>query len=122
MLALIGVLFFSRGEGHVPPYLAELVITIALVQLGISYAFQLWLMRLYKEKDVLDWLLRLSLVPEFAYSYLMTFALLGSYVFHFFVVCKRPRGRRGLAVAIENLFRTLGYAERQWGTRATHTI
>ena len=123
MLLMIGVLFFLRGEGDVPPYMTDVVITLSLLQLGISYFFQLWLMRHYQEKDAWDWIIRLLLIPEFLYSYLMTAALVGSYIFHSFNALKRRAWFRGtplvaaLIGAGERLFRACGYTERAWGTR-----
>lgn len=122
MLLLIGILLFMRGAGDVPPVLADTVIALSVLQLGISYAFQLFLMRFYKEKDLWDWLIRLLLLPEFFYSYVMTLALIGSYVFHSFNVLKRrvlgsTLIERLLVVNIERLFRAIGYTEGAWGTR-----
>ncbi|MBI2612874.1 glycosyltransferase [Candidatus Kaiserbacteria bacterium] len=119
MLLMIGILLFLRGEGDVPPYVADIVITLSLLQLGITYTFQLWLMRFYKEKDAWDWLIRLLLVPEFLYSYLMTVALVGSYFFHSFNVLKQSMRLRPtfLVRAGVRIFRACGYTEGHWGTR-----
>jgi len=123
-LLMVVVLLFSKGSGLVPPLIAEIIIAISLLQLLIWYGFQLWLMRHYSEKDTRDWLIRLSLVPEFMYSYLQTAALLGSYVFHIFASLKRRnRGERSrLATMGTRLFRALGYSERSWGTRAKRSL
>lgn len=123
MLIMIGILLLLRGSGDVPPYVADIVISISLVQLFITYVFQLWLMRFYEEADRWDWLIRLSLLPEFLYSYLMTVALIGSYLFHSFNVLKRSflirntSVERALVRMSERLFRVCGYTEGHWGTR-----
>ena len=123
-LLMVVVLLFSKGSGLVPPLIAEIIVAISLLQLLIWYGFQLWLMRHYSEKDTHDWLIRLSLVPEFMYSYLQTAALLGSYVFHIFASLKRRnRGERSrLATMGTRLFRALGYSERSWGTRRNRLV
>lgn len=118
MLFMIGILLSLRGAEDVPSYIADTVIVLSLLQLFFMYSFQLFLMRFYREKDAWDWLIRISLVPEFLYSYLMTLALLGSYVFHFFTVFKRMIYSRALIRGGERFFRALGYTERHWGTRS----
>lgn len=125
MLGLIGILLFRQGGGDVPPLLADTVIALSLLQLGVAYAFQLYLMRFYTEKDIWDWIIRLTLLPEFFYSYLMTLALIGSYIFHSFNVAKRALSggsapERLLVGNIERLFRIFGYTEGAWGTRRAH--
>ena len=120
MLCLVAALNVTSGLGEVPLFIAQAIISLSLAQLGISYTFQLWLMRTYVEKDKWDWLIRLLLIPEFVYSYLMTLALLGSYVFHSFVVLKRHIITNAAYLAlgvVERGFRKLGYAETQWGTQ-----
>ena len=122
-IAMVLLLFFSRGSGSVPSSIASWIIALSFVQLGVWYAFQLWLMRAYEESDVLDWLIRASLVPEFIYSYAMTFALIGSYCFLSFNILERALAKRGglLATIFASVgggfFRAFGYTERKWGTR-----
>lgn len=116
-LALVaGLLLLNKGDGHVSPYIAQVIIVLSLVQLAIWYLFQLWLMRFYKEKDWRDWALRVSIIPEFLYSYIMTVALVGSYLFFLFTIFKHTfQGR--LAELGTKAFRACGYTEG-WGTRA----
>lgn len=126
-LATIGMvllLVFSRGSGMVPTHIAQWIIALSLVQLGMWYTFQLWLMRSYEERDTRDWLIRISLIPEFIYGYGMTFALMGSYFFFLFNTLKRVIGKRGGLLGAGftrsgvKLFRACGYTESRWGTRA----
>lgn len=122
-VGLILLLLFSAGGGVVPLYITQWIIGLSLLQLGVWYAFQLWLMRFYRERDALDWLIRASLIPEFIYSYVMTFALVGSYLFLAFNALKGLPMRRGGRVAQAigragtRFFRIFGYTERRWGTR-----
>lgn len=124
MLFVVGILFLSHSSEYVPPFIAQWVIALSFLQLLIWYSFQLWLMRFYREKDIYDWIIRATLLPEFVYSYVMTFALLGSYLFHSFIVIKRIATRMGGSLAERlfggstEFFRACGYAERNWGTRA----
>src|SRR3989344_8369191 len=127
-LLMVAVLYFSQGSGIVPPLIAELIIALSLMQLFIWYSFQLWLMRGYAERDALDWLIRATLVPELAYGYLTTFALLGSYFFHLFSSLKRLVEKGGgsmMRTLFEwgsDVFRVCGYAERSWGNRRKSLI
>ena len=122
-LSMVAYLLVSKGDGLVPPEIAALIISLSFAQLGVWYIFQIWLMRLYEERDGYDWLLRLSLIPEFVYGYAMTFALLGSYSFLIFtsahrVLQKTPLQRVPTVFRIgEQLFRACGYTEGAWGTR-----
>ncbi len=124
-LGIVAALLFFKSGNYVPESIANWIIGLSLAQLGIWYVFQLWLMRLYEERDIYDWLIRVTIFPEFLYGYVMTLALLGSYFFHSFNVVARglvPRGgRRVLAVvgAVRTLFRMIGYAERNWGNRSS---
>ena len=92
------------------------------MQFGIGYVFQLWLMGLYKERDAYDWLIRMSIVPEFIYANILTLVLVGSYFFLFFNTLTERIRRRGSIVAqqiigvTEVVFRACGYTEG-WGTR-----
>ena len=123
-IGMVFLLILSRGAGVVPTQITRWIVVLSLVQLGVWYAFQLWLMRLYREKDLRDWLIRASLIPEFIYSYAMTFALIGSYFFLSFNLLKDVISKRGglLSTAFLNaggrFFRACGYVEKRWGTRA----
>lgn len=119
---VLTLLFLGRSPA-VPSGIIDWIVAISLFQLSIWYAFQLWLMRTYREKDRIDWFLRASLVPEFIYGYLMTIALIGSYCFFIFNTLTYPLEKQGpggkriadLGIAF---FRACGYRRGSWGTRA----
>ncbi|OGG79687.1 hypothetical protein A3A39_01820 [Candidatus Kaiserbacteria bacterium RIFCSPLOWO2_01_FULL_54_13] len=119
-LLILSIVF--KGSVTVPRYIPGLIIMLSLLQLVVWYGFQLWLMRLYKEKDVYDWLIRVSLFPEFIYSNMLTFVLIGSYFFLFFnTLTSRISKRSSLALRWlsalgGDLFRACGYT-KSWGTR-----
>lgn len=125
-IIMVLVLVFSRGVGEVPMYVTSLIIGFSLAQLGIWYAYQLWLMRFYREKDTYDWLLRATLLPELLYSYVMTCALIGAYIFFMFNILKevlaRYFGTTGGRIVRWGtmLFGMAGYMENKWGTKASH--
>lgn len=125
-LAMVLILLLSDSSGYVPSTVAQWIVALSLLQLGIWFAFQVWLMRFYKEKDIFDWVLRLSLIPELLYGTIMTIALIGSYVFLFFNVLKQKKSIRRFGIvgrvvgeAGARLLQLLGYREKHWGTRAS---
>ena len=119
-LLILRMLF--EGGGGIPPYIPYLIIILSLLQFAIWYVFQLWLMRMYREKDAYDWLIRISIIPEFAYASSLTLVLVGSYVFLFFKTLSKGVTERSSAFARrivqmgDSAFRTCGYTE-SWGTR-----
>ncbi|MBI4068514.1 glycosyltransferase [Candidatus Kaiserbacteria bacterium] len=119
-ILIVSILF--GGGGGVSPQIPYWIIGLSVFQLAIWYVFQLWLMRLYKEKDIYDWLIRLSLVPEFIYVNVLSLVLLGAYFFLFFNVLTNAASRRGTLAARRvvgfgsALFRFFGYT-KSWGTR-----
>ncbi len=123
-LLILGTIFASTGQ--ISPEIPRWIIALSLTQLGIWYVFQLWLMRFYKEKDIYDWLIRISLVPEFIYSNILTLVLVGSYFFLFFNILTRGVKRHGgfIARSLESLgrkaFRIFGYT-KGWGTRSVNS-
>lgn len=118
---LIVILLFSSGGG-VSPQIPYWIIALSILQVGIWYVFQLWLMGLYKEKDAYDWMIRISIIPEFIYANILTLILVGSYFFLFFNTLKSgvTKGSGLIAQRIaetgKNIFRAFGYTE-SWGTR-----
>ena len=122
-IALVLMLQLSKGGGLVPSGISKIIIALSLFQLGVSYAFQLWLMKSYKERDVVDWALRISLIPEFIYGYIMTAALIGSYLYFVFNTLTRQITEksfvflRRLASIGNTTFRLLGFVNNAWGTR-----
>jgi cellulose synthase/poly-beta-1,6-N-acetylglucosamine synthase-like glycosyltransferase len=119
---VLALLFFGK-DGTVPSGIINIIVAISFVQLSIWYVFQLWLMRSYREKDWIDWAIRVTLLPEFVYGYLMTIALIGSYCFFIFntlAYTLRKQGEYGIWLADIGsvFFRRCGYRRGSWGTRA----
>lgn len=119
-LALLLTLLVVDGGG-VPSLVLKVLIGLAILQFATWYVLQLWLMRWYREKDWLDWALRISLVPELLFSSIMTVVLLGSYAFIGYSLLSRTLMRQGGVLARAAawgtaLFAKLGYSGR-WGTR-----
>ena len=123
-IGMVLLLLLSRGTGVAPHAITNAIIALSFLQLGVWYVFQLWLMRSYKQKDLIDWLLRALLVPEFIYGFTMTFALLGSYAFFLFNMTVRAavRSQRAFLIWLATVgtafFNACGYTEGKWGTLA----
>ena len=120
----INLLILFKGSGRVSPFIADWVIGLSLLQFALWYTFQLWLITLYEERDWRDWALRVSILPEFIYSNMLTVVQIGAYLFLFFNIIKRSTLKRGelssgwLLNLVARLFRACGYTE-SWGTRAS---
>ena len=120
MIVMLFALSFTKGGGAIPRGIMYAVIALSVGQLLIWYSFQLWQMSGYRERDAWDWTLRAALIPEFLYSYLLTAALVGSYIFFLFNVLSRRAQSFSVPKVLfkpgEALFRILGYTEKRWGT------
>ena len=120
-LAVIAILMFVDGGGA-PSLLLKVLIALSVTQFISWYVLQLWLMRWYEEKDALDWLLRITIMPELLFSSIMTIVLLGSYAYLGFTLVARRLAKLGgagakLAALGITLFARIGYSG-SWGTRA----
>lgn len=122
-ILMIDSLLFLQGDG-VPHTITYWIFGFAFLQLGIWYVFQLWLMRLYRDRDWVDWGVRVSLLPEFMYSNMLSLVLVGSYLFFGFNILARrvPMNGNFLARVVipsgRRLFLDFGYTDG-WGTRAS---
>jgi cellulose synthase/poly-beta-1,6-N-acetylglucosamine synthase-like glycosyltransferase len=121
-ILMINAMLFLSGDG-VPHVLADWILVVAFVHLGIWYGFQMWLMRLYRERDAFDWVIRGTLILEFVYSNVMTLVLIGSYLFFGFNLLARAVSEtsntalQSIIAFGRRLFLDFGYTEG-WGTRA----
>ncbi len=119
---LLDLLLFFRNPGLLDSPLAAWIIGLTLLQFAVWYGYQIGLMFFYKDRDIYDWLLRVSFFPEFIYGNLLALVLMGSYLFLSFTICKRAlakRSTRAVQWSVEQIggvFHRLGYSEG-WGTR-----
>lgn len=118
---MIALLLLVRVDGSIPAAIAYWIIGISFLQLFTWYAFNLWLMHLYREKDTLDWVIRTCVIPEFIYGNLMAAILIGSYLFLVFTTLKRSQTlhnpiMRTLVACGNWFFGAFGYADT-WGGR-----
>jgi poly-beta-1,6-N-acetyl-D-glucosamine synthase len=124
MFALIMLSLILAGNDRIPVFYVNTIVILSLFEFVIWYGFQLWLMRYYAERDYKDWLIRLTIIPEFIYANFLTLVLLGSYAFFFFnwVTDKLELDKElnfggfKLAEFCREIFTKFGYS-KSWGTR-----
>lgn len=100
---------------------ASVIIVLSICQAIGFYAFQVWYMRYYAERDRTDVILRLTLIPEFLYANILTVVLVGAYAFRLFEYCAKllPAGNRisrATILSLRAVFARIGYTSG-WGTK-----
>lgn len=121
LLLIAASFILTRGSESIPTIIPIIIISFSLMQVAAWYGFQIWFMRFYAEKDWKDWVLRITLVPEFIYGNVLTVILIGSYAFHLFnIASSRMLTKNVMAhkakTVIEKRFAEFGYT-KGWGTR-----
>jgi len=115
-------LIFYGEQGFISNNFIRFIVITSFVQTFIWYVFQVWFTRFYKEGDWKDWLIRLTLLPEFIYANFLSVILVGSYLFYFFHILLSwvDDNKHAFLVYIRNfvhfVFAKLGYS-KTWGTR-----
>ncbi|HVZ58818.1 MAG TPA: glycosyltransferase [Patescibacteria group bacterium] len=113
-------LIFTRHT-PTPSWLVISLLAIATLQFLLSFTFSIIALLSYKDRDKVDWLLKLSLFPEFAYSNILSTILLGSYIFFAFNIfihfaVKYMPLMLHLERTGKKSFQKIGYSVA-WGTR-----
>ena len=118
LLLIVMYFFVFATNQFVPSFISQTIIIISLSHVVLWYLFQAWFMRFYDERDWKDWLIRLSLIPEFLYAQLMTTVLVGAYLFHLLNSTYRllPFKEDVVRRTIRRGFNSIGYTSN-WGTR-----
>ncbi|NTV31332.1 glycosyltransferase [candidate division WWE3 bacterium] len=119
-LLLIGISLIAPVDRS-QSSLLMILLAVAVAQFLVGFIFQIYTLRVYQDADWKDWVVRLSIIPEFFYSNVLTFVLIGSYLFYIYsksmrlLLTRIPFGnyfyRMGLIV-----FNYLGFSDT-WGTR-----
>ncbi len=112
---------FIRGPESVDSNYALVLAVLALVQLTLASIYNLLLLYSYRDGEREDWILKLSVIPEFVYSNLLSLILIGSYLFIIYqkVVGSLANKFNNLTyfyVSGLSLFKKLGYSST-WGTK-----
>ena len=101
--------------------LVNILIILALANFFIPTLFNLFTLKYYKDKDWIDVVIRLILIPEFIYANILTATLLGSYAFYVYSKAIRNnlhKSKLGTTIVrrADRLFFSMGYSNT-WGTR-----
>jgi len=120
LIAVFTIIPFNFGLEPISPVVIKIIIGLSLMQAAIMYGFQMWFMRFYDERDVYDWLLRATFIPEFIYANVLTLVLLGAYLFHLFnwgcTLFSKGLEENIITKRIRAAFHQFGYTNR-WNTR-----
>jgi poly-beta-1,6-N-acetyl-D-glucosamine synthase len=114
LILILLSLFIHRNSAD--PGISLALLIVSLVVFFFTYLFSLVILRYYHDKDWIDILIRLTILPELVYSILLTFILLGTYLFYLYTFTKRIvlRNRVDWVTPLDRLFRKLGYSQT-WG-------
>jgi cellulose synthase/poly-beta-1,6-N-acetylglucosamine synthase-like glycosyltransferase len=115
------ILAFSIPSENNYPIITWIIAMAAISQFVIGYTFNLLTLQSYEDADIWDWILRMSIIPEFVYANILTFGLLGSYLFIVYTkvvrkLLKLTRHAEYIDKQISLLFLKAGYS-MGWGTR-----
>jgi len=120
-LSLVALSFIVKSDQINNSTLVAVMAILAVLNFIISFSLSVLQLWAYSQKDKKDWLIKLSILPEFIYSNVLTLVLVGSYLFFLYnavfklMVAKLKMlsfpYRMGLGV-----FAKFGYSTT-WGTR-----
>lgn len=125
LFSLIVASFLIKKSYTASPYLIFAVILVAVLQFVASLVYNAISLLTYEERDRYDVLIRVSVLPEFVYSNLLSLVLIGSY---FYLAYNKIVGRFADKTKFVNkmyktglkIFNKFGYSST-WGTRFEYT-
>jgi len=117
-LLVIIALYLLPNEFALPFFpvpIISIVIAFSLLQVALWYVFQLWFMRFYDERDAVDWIIRLVILPEFLYANFLSLVLIAAYLALIVQkgIAKMPKST--VTTHLLLLLSKLGYTQ-SWGT------
>jgi cellulose synthase/poly-beta-1,6-N-acetylglucosamine synthase-like glycosyltransferase len=121
LFILVALSFIFSKESETPAILIYGLIFVALLHFVFAYIFNVLSLKTYPERDRKDWAIKLSILPEFAYSNLLSLILIGAYFFLAFNLLTQERikivpGVFGVRKLGLKGFSKIGYSNA-WGTR-----
>jgi len=114
---LIFLSFVVPTSNPIDKSLISALLLLTFTNFSISYMFSIFVLRFYREADWKDYLIRLSIIPEFLYSNFLTLVLLGAYPFFVYnklfgkIETIKPIYEKGMSI-----FNKFGYS-LSWSTR-----
>jgi hypothetical protein len=64
--------------------LVSLILFVAYLHFSVAYYFNIFTLRYYKNADWTDRGIRLTVIPEFIYSNMLSLVLIGAYLFYLY--------------------------------------
>ena len=122
LFTLILLSFVFEKTYDSPMILIDALFAISIFHFAFSFSFGIASLLLMENRDRRDWVIRLTVFPEFVYSNLLSLILVGSYMFYLFHFTFEkayqmiPRLFK-LQARGDRIFKKLGYS-LAWGTRA----
>jgi cellulose synthase/poly-beta-1,6-N-acetylglucosamine synthase-like glycosyltransferase len=108
MLAvLLIVASFVNKEAKSGEFLLQLLLSFFLVNFALTTVLNAFILTSYKDRDLKDAFLKLTILPEFIYANILSIVLAGAYLFYLYQYLTKV----GL-----HIFNRLGYSSG-WGTR-----
>jgi cellulose synthase/poly-beta-1,6-N-acetylglucosamine synthase-like glycosyltransferase len=80
LVLLVSLSFYFAGTYKESPF-TPIMVGLSIINFIAIFSYSIMTMLAYKDRDKKDWLLKLSLIPEFLYANMMTLILLGAYLF-----------------------------------------
>lgn len=121
LLLLVILSFIIAKHSATPPLIVMFLVIVAVLHFILAFTFNVISLITYQERDRVDWLIKLSVVPEFAYSNMLSAILIGSYLFFVFTIVSNWAVKHfpflfHVQKTALNTFHKLGYSGA-WGTR-----
>ncbi|MBU0708925.1 glycosyltransferase family 2 protein [Patescibacteria group bacterium] len=116
------IVSFAIGKNYTIPFVLLITLAItSLINVVISYIFNLYTLNYYKEKDTIDTIIRSLIIFELGYSTLLSLVLLGSYFYYGYTQAVKPALQKlplsGTIVRVfDRIFKSMGLTAF-WGTR-----
>ncbi|MCA9391749.1 glycosyltransferase family 2 protein [candidate division WWE3 bacterium] len=117
---LIALSYLLGRYTQINDTLVTFLIVLALLNFVVPTIFGIITLYYYRQRDIIDVLIRLLIIPEFVYANILSLVLLGSYFYFVFLGVNRylQRNKIGSTIAqhIDRVFHSMGFSQT-WGTR-----
>jgi cellulose synthase/poly-beta-1,6-N-acetylglucosamine synthase-like glycosyltransferase len=120
LTSLIALSFLTPSPGS-DPRVIEALVLLALAQFSLAYIFSIYILNRYRRADWLDYLLRITIIPEMVYLTVLSLVVYGSYLFFIYnqawgKIIKMIPSTKNTYLGSLKIFSHLGYT-LSWGTR-----
>lgn len=84
LTVLVVVSFMAQPVNPIQRTLVSLILFVAYLHFSVAYYFNIFTLRYYKNADWTDRGIRLTVIPEFIYSNMLSLVLIGAYLFYLY--------------------------------------